>query len=574
MYSFIRSIFSCLILLVGLSISQSSLAEKKVMLVLDASGSMWGQIDGTAKIDIARDVVKSMTADWDSNNEIGLITYGHREKGQCGDIETLIPMGKLDATAFNNAVAGLNPIGKTPLTDAVRLAAEKLKYTESAATVILISDGKETCEADPCAVAVDLNKAGIDFTTHVIGFDVSEQEGKSQLQCMAKNTGGEFLAANDAAGLSQALKTAVKKVEEAPVVDLSAPVDIKITAVLSEGGELVDRNDFRVYREDKDDFGAAKRVQVARDYYRKEVMFALPPGNYIAAGYVGDSYTELPITIEPGKKLAVQLNYKAARVKLNTVLSEGGNLVDRNDIRVYREDADDFGKMKRTEVARDYYKTEVVFIIPEGEYVASSYLGSAVAEAPLTVVAGQGQVKQLVYNAGRVKMNAVLIDGGEYVDRNDFRIYREDTDGLGQVMRTQIARDSYKKETVFTVPAGNYIAASHLGQSKAEHEFSVAAGGATEQTIVFNSGRLKLSAASQVGGPNLTRNDFRVYKEQKDEFGVVKRVQVARDYYREEVIFTLAKGDYIVEVINGDLKGTNNVTVIGGKGVASQVLVE
>ena len=99
----------------------------------------------------------------------------------------------------------VNPRGRTPLSDAVIQAAEQLRYTENPATVILVSDGRETCNADPCAVGLALEEAGIDFTAHVIGFDVSEQEDRAQLQCLAENTGGQFLTASNAAELADAL---------------------------------------------------------------------------------------------------------------------------------------------------------------------------------------------------------------------------------------------------------------------------------------------------------------------------------------------------------------------------------
>ena len=121
------------VLVLLLSVFSSwALADKQVMLVLDASGSMWGQIDGKPKITIARDVVDGMLADWNADSQLGLVTYGHRRKGDCSDIETLIPVSDLDVTAFNQAVANLNPKGKTPMTEAVRQAAAQLKHTENA----------------------------------------------------------------------------------------------------------------------------------------------------------------------------------------------------------------------------------------------------------------------------------------------------------------------------------------------------------------------------------------------------------------------------------------------------------
>lgn len=106
-------------------------------------------------------------------------------------------------------MAKLQPRGKTPLSDAVKQAANALKFTEEAATVVLLSDGVETCDADPCAVGAELEALGLDFTAHVIGFDIAEGD-RAQLQCLASATGGQYFDAADANGLSEAMKDVVK----------------------------------------------------------------------------------------------------------------------------------------------------------------------------------------------------------------------------------------------------------------------------------------------------------------------------------------------------------------------------
>jgi len=123
-----------------------------VMIILDASGSMWGQVDGKPKIQIAREVLKDLVPEFGTNIHLGLSAYGHRRKGDCEDIEILIPIGPNNANAIIKKVNTINPKGKTPLSEATRRAAEELKYTEERAIVLLISDGIETCGADPCKV--------------------------------------------------------------------------------------------------------------------------------------------------------------------------------------------------------------------------------------------------------------------------------------------------------------------------------------------------------------------------------------------------------------------------------------
>jgi Ca-activated chloride channel family protein len=201
----------------------------KIMIVLDASGSMWGQIDGKAKIEIAREVITDLLDQWDPSIHLGLTVYGHRRKGDCKDIETVIPVGQGTAGKISRTINGIQPKGKTPLSDAVRHAARALRYEEECATVVLISDGVETCNADPCAVGAELSMGGFDFTAHVIGFDLKDEE-QVGLRCLAENTGGQFLAAADAAGLRSALSQAMEIIAEPPPPVVEEPGESSISA--------------------------------------------------------------------------------------------------------------------------------------------------------------------------------------------------------------------------------------------------------------------------------------------------------------------------------------------------------
>ena len=195
--------------------AKSTQGPGAVMFILDASGSMWGQIKGKPKIAIAKEVMKKLVDGLPDDLLVGLSTYGHRSRDDCKDIQTLIKPSPLDRQAFKARIDAINPKGKTPLSDAVRQAAQELRYTEERATVVLVSDGLETCAADPCALAAELAKAGVDFTVHVIGFAISKDE-QERLRCLADRTGGLFLSADDAQGLQKALTATVEKVREAP----------------------------------------------------------------------------------------------------------------------------------------------------------------------------------------------------------------------------------------------------------------------------------------------------------------------------------------------------------------------
>ena len=215
---------------------KESSATKQAILVLDASGSMWGKVDGRHKIEIARDVVRTTISKWDSDIDMGLMAYGHRRKGDCSDIELLLPPKPLDGQSFIDEANGLNPIGKTPLSAAVTQAAETLDYKNTKATVILVSDGKETCDLDPCAVGNALEAAGLDFTAHIISFDVPKEDAQG-MQCLAENTGGIFIEASNSDELEEALKDTAEVISDEAALDLG-PATLSLTNPVLAGASF------------------------------------------------------------------------------------------------------------------------------------------------------------------------------------------------------------------------------------------------------------------------------------------------------------------------------------------------
>ena len=190
----------------------------RTIIVMDGSGSMWGQIDGRAKLEIARETVGTVLGEVPATQEIGLLAYGHRRKGDCADIELVVPPAAGTASQIAQTVNAMRFLGKTPLSAAVREAAEALRYGEEAATVVLVTDGLETCDADPCALGRELEEGGLNFTAHVIGFGLTQEEG-AQVACLAQETGGRYIEARDAADLTRALTQTVSAPPAPPVAD-------------------------------------------------------------------------------------------------------------------------------------------------------------------------------------------------------------------------------------------------------------------------------------------------------------------------------------------------------------------
>jgi len=190
----------------------TKIQEGNMMFILDASGSMWGQVEGKAKIAIAKEVLAELIEELPDGLNVGLVAYGHRRKGDCNDVEELVPLGALDKQNLIKKIKALSPRGKTPITLSVKITAEKLKTLEDETTIILVSDGKETCEGDPCALVKELRESGVRFVMHVIGFDVTAEE-RNQLECIAGAGGGMYYAAKNAGEFQMAAKKVIKQPE-------------------------------------------------------------------------------------------------------------------------------------------------------------------------------------------------------------------------------------------------------------------------------------------------------------------------------------------------------------------------
>lgn len=206
-------------------------SPQQIVFIFDASGSMWGQVQGENKIVIARRVLKNLVGELEDNAKVGLVAYGHRREQDCDDIEIIAPLAAIDRAALAQQIDALNPKGKTPITAAIRRTFEDVAGSGGASTIVLLTDGLETCDGDPCQTVAEAKARGVDFVLHIIGFDVAKEE-VSQLECAAQAGGGLYLGADNATELAAALERSVRT----PVDSSNAWLSIKAVA----DGELTD----------------------------------------------------------------------------------------------------------------------------------------------------------------------------------------------------------------------------------------------------------------------------------------------------------------------------------------------
>lgn len=528
-----------------LGLAMPAMAAERAIIVLDASGSMWAQIDGKARITIARETLDSVLSTISPDVELGLMAYGHRKKGDCGDIQMLVEPAAGTADAIKAAVADINPKGMTPLSDAVRLAAEDLKYTEEKSTVILITDGLETCEVDPCALGTELEQKGVDFTVHVLGFGLSDEEGK-QVACLAENTGGKYLSAQDGASLVQALTETVSEVaqpapepapEPKPAV---ADYNFKPSASLAEGGpDIVDDAADLVWTWYKVAADGGQGEYVGMDYY-STFKGALEPGDYIITATMGYAIASQKVTIKAGAVAEPHFVLDAAVLKVHPRPSEGADVDSDATVNVV------WPKDETT------FYGEVDTVVPAGDITLNVSIGAAKVVDSFTAAAGETVDKDIVVGSGIAQFQSEYVEGQPVED--DIHL---------EVLEAKAALDGTRKSVVygyggdqsFDLPQGDYVVTYDLDGTKGEIPFSVKTAEKTDVTIVLDAGVLAVTTPAD--------NYVELLSATKD----IKGNRQSFDYgYGPSFETTLKAGDYVI--LSRDAAGVDfetPVTIVAGQ---------
>ncbi len=187
-----------------------------VYLIFDASGSMWGELpDKSRKVTVAKQVLQDFVAGDFAGYDLALRVYGHRREGDCRDSQLVVPFGPPEQAVgqVQAFMQGLNPLGKTPISYSLRQALED--FGARGGEIILISDGIETCDEDPCALVRAWREKDIPIRMHVVGLGLDEQ-AKTAMQCIAEAAGTEYRDAADAATLAEGLQKIQEETKAAP----------------------------------------------------------------------------------------------------------------------------------------------------------------------------------------------------------------------------------------------------------------------------------------------------------------------------------------------------------------------
>ncbi len=200
-----------------------------VEVILDSSGSMRDIVGDQTKIKIAQSVMADVLGKLPRTIQLGFRLYGHRE----GNVVNAPASGLDPAAKVTRLVVPIAPLtdahratiaqwvdqaapwGWTPMVYSVLQAKDDFpRAASSSQTVVLISDGIDTCGGKIEEIGNAYHGSGIDIVLHVVGFDVDKDPAaKKQLMQIATLGGGKYFDARDAEGLSTALDEALQGIE-------------------------------------------------------------------------------------------------------------------------------------------------------------------------------------------------------------------------------------------------------------------------------------------------------------------------------------------------------------------------
>jgi len=229
-----------------LLISASSWSQEKltrILFILDASNSMNAKWGDQSRIEAAKELL-SKTVDslvGTPNLEIALRVYGHQSPitatyQDCSDTKLEIPFAKDNYSAVKSKLASIYARGTTPIARSLEAAAEDFPDMNSRNIIILITDGLEACDNDPCVIAKKLKDKEINVTPFVIGLglDLSYLE---KFKCI-----GEYEAAQTKSAFKNVLtsivtKTLVNCTTQINLNDINGkPIETDVTMFLYHAG--------------------------------------------------------------------------------------------------------------------------------------------------------------------------------------------------------------------------------------------------------------------------------------------------------------------------------------------------
>jgi Ca-activated chloride channel family protein len=498
--------------LVWLAAGTAAAQPATTIIIFDGSGSMMGKLEGAkqSKLVQAREAVRSALSKVNPETRIGLASFGHRRKG-CLDVELMVPPQKVDAEKIMASLTQLDPRGRGPITHALREMAKTLGTFSGQRSLILIHDGPDNCQQDPCTAVADIRSSAPGAAVHVIGLGL-EAGDLAKMACLTNATGGRLFDARNeeqiAAALEQALRVSAadpgRLAAPGPVPDSRTQPPAPEPQIPVGASGLVLR---ALLAPKSDAIGWPLKWTVAPEgrpsepiYEGRAASLFVPaaPGRYVVEAQDGLASAKQVVDVEAGEAKRAELVLNAGTLRMRTLAQKSGAPIAETVITVVETTPAGKGtvapSLARTGIFRG---PEAIATLPAGHYLIQVEHGLARSERAVVVPAGsQGRI-DLPVNSARLQVMAVPREDGGQLEAPIYSVSEDDPDAPKG--RREVAR-SAARQAEFVLSPGTYYVAARQGGAETRERIAVAAGDIVKRTLALSVARLALSIKPPVTG--------------------------------------------------------------------------
>jgi Ca-activated chloride channel family protein len=474
-----------------------------VVILFDGSGSMWGKLagDNRAKFEIARETIRQTIPRLSSNTRAGLITFGHRRRSECNDIEVMSPPETIDADRLVAPLDRLNPKGRGPIADALREAAKIARTVPGPKTIVLIHDDPDNCQQDPCAAAAEIKASSPGLVVQVVSIAM-RKEDTQRLACVAALTGGKqyepqtgpalITAIEDALLAQTAARPVAAQMRGAPALAVrpkapaAGPPGLQLTAALSAQGALVTEPvRWSVYRDAAGDTEAVGQALAAAP------DFPLPPGKYVVEARLGLASARQPVEIAASHPTVATITLNAGAIRLATALSKGGRLLPNAMVTIEEQAANADARARPVWMG---LADSSDLVLPAGIYRVTVQQGRARIQRQVIVPAGGRADPDLALSAAMLTLTSRAAQ--ETTARADVLFLVHEEDPTAPQGRREIAR-STAHPAIFTLPTGTYYVTARSADTDVQERLVLRPGDEVSRNVQMGSASVWLEAKLQ-----------------------------------------------------------------------------
>lgn len=477
------------------------------VVIVDGSGSMWGKLDGerNSKLVMAREAVRQGLARLTPATRVGLMSFGHRRGGDCGDTEVLVEPAPLDIERVMAPIERLNPRGRGPITRALREAAARLGPQSAPATVVVIHDGADNCQQDPCAAVGELRAAHPNVRIDVVSLGLPAEEAAT-IACLPKATGGRHYQVQTTADIDAAVVDALTRAADAqprPAASKPAPPPVAAPAPVppvAGAAELA---------------GGRPGLQLWTSLLKGGPALALPARWTVRkAGdkaTLWEGETPAPLLIVPTGRYDIEVRVGLVTKAAVAEAAEGqpralGLVLDAGTLAFAPTPAakamldDGIVTLARIEAKgpaepQILRNIEAEMALAPGNYLVAVTSGALRIERPVGIVAGERISIANALALGGLELSAAAAKDGPALSGLVYALYEDDPDapqGRREVARSAAAAPRFK------LPAGNYYVVARRGGAEVRDRVTVKAGEIERRLLILETGQVAI--AIQIAG--------------------------------------------------------------------------